>query len=106
MQEFQWKPGIGDPTIGGWITVGLYALTVVSALRTLRAVACSIEGAFWRGIFFMLVLLGINKQLDIQSAVTELGRILAISEGWYDQRQMVQLWFIVAVAVGCAVISI
>jgi hypothetical protein len=34
MHEFDWSPGIGDPTIGGWLTVILYFLTMVSCWRT------------------------------------------------------------------------
>jgi len=106
MQEFHWRPGIGDPTVGGWVTVGLYALAAISVFRTLRAVERPGEGAFWRGIFIMLVLLGINKQLDLQSALTDLGRILAFLQGWYAQRQTVQVWFILGVAAVCLLVAI
>ncbi|MFP8833735.1 hypothetical protein ACLIJR_05640 [Hydrogenophaga sp. XSHU_21] len=41
-----------------------------------------------------LLLLGINKQLDLQSAVTELGRIAASEGGWYDRRHQIQEAFI------------
>lgn len=46
----------------------------------------------------MLFLLGINKQLDIQSAFTEIGRMIAASEGWYGERRAVQFYFIVGIA--------
>jgi hypothetical protein len=42
----------------------------------------------------MFVGLGINKQLDLQTALTEFGRVLADNQGWYDKRQVVQVWFI------------
>ena len=43
-----------------------------------------------------------NKQLDLQTAFTELGRVLAQTEGWYEQRRTVQFWFIdIVVAVCC-----
>jgi hypothetical protein len=54
----------------------------------------------------MLLFLGMNKQLDLQSAFTELGRILAADQGWYAVRHRVQRVFILAVgviAVACAV---
>jgi amino acid permease len=44
-----------------------------------------------------LAALGVNKQLDLQSALTELGRILAADGGWYDSRHRVQRVFILAV---------
>jgi len=47
----------------------------------------------------VLLLLGINKQLDLQTALTEIGRMMARSEGWYGMRRAVQLVFILGVAV-------
>jgi hypothetical protein len=43
-----------------------------------------------------MILLGINKQLDLQSLFTEVGRQVARAQGWMDQRRIVQFWFIVA----------
>ena len=38
-----------------------------------------------------------EKQLDLQSALTEAGRILALDEGWYGDRREVQAIFIAIV---------
>jgi len=46
----------------------------------------------------LLFALSMNKQLDLQSAITAAGRCLALAQGWYDDRQTVQLVFIVFVA--------
>jgi len=43
-----------------------------------------------------MILLGINKQLDLQTLFTEVGRQIARAQGWMDQRRIVQFWFIVA----------
>jgi hypothetical protein len=51
----------------------------------------------WLGIFVLLVLLGINKQLDLQTAFTELGRMAAHAGGWYARRRKYQIVFILAV---------
>ncbi|MCS4096557.1 hypothetical protein [Rhizobium sp. BK176] len=101
--HFDWRPGIGDPTIGGWITVALYFVACVSCRRTMATVLSpgsskQFDGFIWRGIAIMLFLLGINKQLDIQSAFTEIGRMIAASEGWYGERRAVQFYFIVGIA--------
>ena len=56
-------------------------------------------GELFQLAFFAL---GINKQLDLQTALTEIGRIFAEAGGWYEQRQSVQLYFIVGVAIFCA----
>jgi hypothetical protein len=105
MHEFNWRPGIGDPSIGGWLTVLLYVLAAISAWRTARQLDAS-ESRLWRSISVAFLGLGLNKQLDLQTAITELGRILAHDEGWYGQRQIVQFWFIVAVAVTCLLVAL
>jgi hypothetical protein len=46
-----------------------------------------------------LVLLGINKQLDLQTWFTLFGKHLAQDEGWYGSRRVVQAIFIALVAV-------
>jgi len=53
--------------------------------------------ALWLVLSVFLLLLGINKQLDLQTALTEWGRMMAHSEGWYESRRIVQLAFIAAV---------
>ena len=59
------------------------------------------EVNLWRIVTVGLFALGINKQLDLQSALTEIGRIVARNQGWYETRFVVQLYFIYSVA-ACA----
>lgn len=106
MSDFNWSPGIGDPTIGGWVTVLLYFVAVWSTWRTASNLYGVGEVGTWRAISLMFVALGINKQLDLQTAFTEIGRVVAFQEGWYGQRQIVQVWFIIGVAVVCSLIAI
>ena len=61
------------------------------------------ERRAWQSISVLFLALGINKQLDLQTAFTEAGRVLAQYQGWYQQRQLVQLAFIALVAVTCVV---
>lgn len=46
-----------------------------------------------------MALLAINKQLDLQSLLTQVGRDIAVYEGWWDRRRAVQATFIAAVAI-------
>jgi hypothetical protein len=101
LHEFNWRPGIGDPTIGGWVTVTLYFLAVISCWITARNSSLS-DRKIWYAITVLFLGLGINKQLDLQSALTEMGRIVAIDEGWYARRETVQLYFIIVVALVCS----
>jgi hypothetical protein len=110
MYQFNWSPGIGDPAVGGWATVVLYLLAVISTWRTANNVRvrerfAAGENYTWRAISIMFVGLGINKQLDLQTALTEFGRVLADYQGWYDKRQVVQVWFIVGAALACILMA-
>lgn len=100
-----WTVGIGDPTVGGWLTVGLYLTAVGASWYVLRAgdglprPLQANEQWVWRALTAMLLVLGINKQLDLQSALTEIGRYVANHQGWYSERGRVQVAFIAGIAV-------
>ena len=99
--EIAWRPGIGDPTFAGWFAVFLYAATATLALvlaTSFRSrVLARSELRFWGLIALTFVALSINKQLDIQSLFTEVGRNLAKEQGWYETRRVVQQAFIAGV---------
>jgi hypothetical protein len=97
LHHFNWSPGIGDPTIAGWVTVGLYFAAALGCWRSARRSHTS-ERHIWAVISVLFVALGFNKQLDLQSALTELGRVIAFHGGWYERRQSVQLGFVIIVA--------
>lgn len=94
----QWRPTIGDPCFMGWFTVGSYfACAILGAIIVLTNRKADREFLFfWSIISVLMILLGINKQLDLQSLFTEVGRQIARAQGWMDRRQIVQFWFIVA----------
>jgi hypothetical protein len=108
--HFNWTPRIGDPTIGGWVTVVLYLLAAgscwISAQKLGPKDIGSNECRAWRAISVLFLALGINKQLDIQTALTEAGRVLAHYQGWFEQRRSVQLAFIALVAMICLIAAI
>jgi NADH:ubiquinone oxidoreductase subunit K len=104
-----WSPGIGDPTVVGWITVVLYFAAACACwwiARTKRDELTAAEHFVWRTLAVGLAALGVNKQLDLQSALTELGRILANDEGWYNYRHRVQRVFILGVGATAVVIGV
>lgn len=103
--EFNWRPGIGDPTFIGWLTVLFYFLAAAGSYAVVRKLASDRglsarrrEALVWQALLVLFVLLGLNKQLDLQSALTEIGRHLAHAQGWYDARATVQLVFVAGVA--------
>jgi len=99
----RWSPGIGDPTVAGWVTVIAYAVALFLCLRAYRRCKLFPEAAAERRIWGLLsaglLALGINKQLDLQTALTEAARGLARQQGWYEGRRPIQAAFVLGVAV-------
>ena len=96
----RWHPGIGDPTAIGWITVAAYvAACVLCAVCAQRSSRNEQQRRFWWVLAIVMLVLGINKQLDLQTWFTEVGRDMARAQGWYGVRQQVQVAFISTLAV-------
>lgn len=100
IQQFHWRPDIGDPTPMGWLTTAAYALAAYASLaaarRAGRAPGLPVGSrAIWLLVMLMMLFLGFNKQLDLQSFLTEAGRILSFKLGFYEQRREFQKWFMI-----------
>jgi uncharacterized membrane protein len=108
----QWSPGIGDPTIIGWVTVIFYAVAAVLCWRAARECrklpprkSIRQEIKIWRFLSITLWFLCFNKQLDLQTAFTEIGRMIALQQDWYEERHVYQKMFIEALVVGGAMFT-
>ncbi len=126
MAAIDWTPTIGDPTIVGWLTVVAYLVTGWLCLRALQTEkappprplhktvpaifrvlvkrwpsppAPARRAAVWLVIAAIMFGLGINKQFDFQTLLTEIGRDLARDGGWYHLRRHVQVAFIIVVLI-------
>lgn len=105
--EERWQLGIGDPTFMGWVTVFAYWMAALVCWRAARKARQAQETnafsnrsrIFWLLSALFLVLLGINKQLDLQTWFTLFAKHLAQEQGWYEQRRWFQAIFIALVAV-------
>lgn len=97
---YQRLPAPGDGRVAGRAggIALVFAALVSSRRQILRLPDHRRLRALWAGLAFVLLFLGINKQLDLQTALTECGRIMARSEGWYAVRAKVQAMFILGVA--------
>jgi len=102
LSTMNWKPGIGDPTFIGWFAVFGYfstaALSAYVASRLDRRNRASQRKAWWI-LSLVLVALGINKQLDLQGLLMELGRSFAYEHGVYEKRRVFQVIFLFLLAV-------
>jgi hypothetical protein len=101
----EWTPGIGDPTVTGWLTVVAYFVAAAYSFKAAGQSQLSgrnwkTEGAFWACLAMAMFALGVNKQLDLQSLMTEIARNFAKEGGWYDGRRAVQQIAIGLIAAG------
>jgi hypothetical protein len=104
-----WSPGIGDPSFMGWATTFLYLLTSLQCWRLVRRGSRNFqrsERLIWWSLAIGLFALGLNKQLDLQTAFTETGRILARRQGWYEARRSFQLVFVALFAATTLLMSV
>jgi len=53
----------------------------------------------------MLFALGINKQLDLQSLLTAIGKYYAHRDGWYEHRRVIQISMIMGILLSMTVIT-
>lgn len=98
-QDGRWHLGIGDPTVWGWLTVLAYLLAMARCF--VKAKQDHLAGSpyqFWLYLGIFLLLLSINKQLDLQTWFSQVLRDLSLAHGWYEQRRILQLAFIVSIA--------
>ncbi|QBX33482.1 hypothetical protein E4191_01190 [Paracoccus liaowanqingii] len=90
----QWSPQIGDPELTGWVTVLAYAVAALLSGLVWRRLADDPLRIFWGVLVVLLAFLAVNKQLDLQTVLTEAGKCLSRAQGWYDDRRVVQVAFI------------
>ena len=83
-----WHAGIADPTVLGWLTVLFCFVAVVRCMQ--KSKESKYFGGnyqFWLYLTVFLLLLGINKQLDLHTRFAEIMRDRALTYGWYGYRQ-------------------
>lgn len=97
----------------GWITVAAYLLTFTLCLSARKAASgdlpkadADFEPSFWGLLAASCLVLAFNKQLDLQTLLTSLGRDAAKEQGWYEQRRMVQQCFIWTVSAAALAIVV
>ena len=97
VEKVDWSFESHDP-FWAWFIVGMYLL---AAFLCLRALFCSQRSLlpdivkkksrlFWAFLFIIMLFLACNKQLDIQTYITAVGREVAHAQGWYEQRRTIQ----------------
>jgi hypothetical protein len=82
-----------DRTTFAWIIVVCYFAGAGASLWAWSG-AESRERRFWLGTVILLVLLGLNKELDLQNALTHNARAMVRYLGLYDERRLIQGGFL------------
>jgi hypothetical protein len=104
-----WAPGFGDRDLYG------YVMTVVHLVAAGLAVTVAVKGPFqsrspraerwlWGIGATVLVVLAINKQLDLQSMLVTAARCVARGQGWYEARREYQTEIILGLVIAAAII--
>jgi len=111
IHHLRWRPQIGDPSPMGWLTVAAYGLTAVTAFLAARRAgrAPGLAGGSrvcWLLVAALMTFLCLNKQLDLQSLFTDIGRVISKKFGWYGQRREFQKWFVLGVLAASALGSV
>ncbi len=104
-EKIEWSPAIGDPSIMGWLTVLAYFVCALKGMQVYRSNSrifnppAKRQIHLWLGITLIMIALGINKQLDLQSFFTASARYFAWQQGWYERRQVFQEFFIITIGI-------
>ncbi|MEM9295979.1 MAG: hypothetical protein AAGA57_09270 [Planctomycetota bacterium] len=105
--EGGWRPTIGDPTVMGWATLAAYLATAVLCWKARAWARDKTEAKFWIVAAAVMLLLGVNKQLDLQTLGGGWVRDWAKDAGWYEDRRKYQALFVAGVAgVGVAAVTL
>jgi len=100
----------GDMTAVGWLVTVAYAIAVLLA----GLAAAGGPGAgdsrafrrFWQVATLLLLLLGLNKQLDLQTSMMAAAKCAARLEGWYGQRRLLQAVFVGGLAAAVVLVAV
>ena len=99
LAEITWRPSIGDPGPIGWIITFSYLAAALFCVLAGRRHWLSLDTRlpwFWFALAALMFLLGLNKQLDLQVLVAQVGREVARRDGWLQYRRLVQTAFVIA----------
>jgi hypothetical protein len=98
MTLFGWRLQAGDPTISGWVITGLYVVAAAACALNALALSGDRRRTVWGILALGMLLMGINKQLDLQTDFNAFGRSFLYSQGLYLLRQSVKNSLVIAMS--------
>lgn len=97
----EWQSTIAQADLADLVTVAAYLLAAFTSAQAARSAGLKWQERdrmFWRLTTVLLVLLGVNELLDLQTLLTSMGRNYAKASGWYGEHRKVQYIFVMALA--------
>jgi hypothetical protein len=95
---------MGDPSLSGWVITIAYFCSFFLCIAAGVCMRAKEERRFsfsrvrlWYIFSGVMLVFGINKQLDFQTLLNQVGSRLAKVQGWYEYRRAVQLLFIAVI---------
>lgn len=101
LADIAWRPIFNDPQPWAWAITAAHFIACwlcILAGRRHWGGGDSRLSQFWFLLAGAMLLLGMNKQLDLQTLLTMWGRQAARQGGWYAQRRTFQAAFVVVCA--------
>ncbi|MGH9592667.1 MAG: hypothetical protein ACRD5L_06220 [Bryobacteraceae bacterium] len=89
----------GDLTLWGWATAVAYVVGAILCERAARVTPRDESRRSdnqwpWSAVAAVLLFLGVNKLLNLQTVLIHLGREVSWTGGWYQDRRTVQVMFV------------
>jgi xanthosine utilization system XapX-like protein len=104
-----WQSSIAHADMADWVTVVAYLFAAVLSARAARCAWLRREPrdrVFWNITASLLIFLGINELLDLQTLLTMVGRAHAIANGWYPEHRRIQYLFIIGLSATAMLVGI
>ena len=108
MADITWRPTFSDPNPLAWCIAAIHFVACWLCFSAGRSQTTASDAyndvrplRFWFVLAALMFALSVNKQLDLQTLLTQVGREIAKRGGWYSQRQPIQAAFVF----GCVVVG-
>jgi hypothetical protein len=104
--EFGWRLELDNPTFLGWTVVTFYITAALACGRAAQVAGGQARkefSMFWSLLATLLMFLGVNKQLNLQTLLIVLGRRAAHTGAWYEHRRLAQAAFSAAFVLAAGV---
>lgn len=93
-QEGYWINKKGDPSVMGWLITFYYLFVFILSFYLIKKITPYIKNKkylwFWYVVTILIILLGINKQLDVQMLFADYARLYAKMSGIFENRKPFQ----------------